>query len=182
MNNTLLKQLRQRLVSQQNILCTGNPADEFTIASGIQKVFPHANFISRSNGWDLSGDLTEFKQLIQKYTVFINASRIENGCQLRLLNAAAESLKYGHLVSIGSCTEYLTQQTDYSRAKLALQQRSLELYSYRLRTTHIVLGGLQDLNHPDWLPAETLANTIKWVLEQPFDIPIIGVEPEKDPW
>jgi hypothetical protein len=182
MNKQQLKQLRDRFMTEHRILCTGNPDREFTIASGIRKVFPQANFISLSGGWDLSGDLTEFQNLIPQYNVFINASRIENGCQLRLLNAAAEKLKYGHLFNVGSCTEYGSRSSDYSAAKLALHRRSIELYTYRLRTTHIVLGGLEDDLHPEWMPAERVANTIKWILQADFDVPVIGIEPEKDPW
>lgn len=177
-------------MSQPRILCTGNPAQKYTIANGIQQVFPDADFISMSTGYDLTftaeGSEQAFKEKIKNYNILINASFIENGAQLKVLNIANDVWKYGHVVNIGSCAEHDANYPTplYADAKQELRNRSLELYNYRFRTTHIVLGGLQNdtEQRSAWLNNLQVANTIKWVLDADFDVPLIGIEPEKDPW
>lgn len=187
MNKDRLRELRKMVMREPRILCTGNPDKEYTIAAGVRSVFPSADFISLSSGYDLINDLESFRRKIKDYNIFINASRLGNGAQLQLLNAAAEEWKYGHVINIGSSSEnHLETYPDrqYAEHKLALRKRSLELNTYRFRTTHIVLGGLRDntVERSGWLDSQQVAEAIRWILNSDFTVPIIGVEPEKDPW
>lgn len=182
-----LSELRKLATSPQRILCTGNPDREYTIASAVRALYPAADFISSSTGYDLTGDLTEFKNKLGSYNVLINASHIRPGTQLNILNACSDVWRYGHVINIGSSSEYnpdTYSSPEYARAKLALRNRSLELNTYRFRTTHIVLGGLHT-SRPgtdSWLEVAQVADVIKWVLTADFNVPIIGVEPTQTPW
>lgn len=189
MNKELLKQLRNRALSTPKILCTGNPDRLGTIAAGVRELFPSAEFVSLSAGYDLSfrtpGSLELFQERIKSYNILINSSFIENGAQEQILSATHAVWRHGHVINVGSTSESDPDnysRPEYARAKLALRRKSLSLYTYRFRTTHIVLGGIQNEQHPDWLSPVRIAGVIKWILEADFDVPIIGVEPEKDPW
>ena len=189
MNKDLLRQLRNRALKEPRILCTGNPNDPNTIAAGVQAVFPGVAFASRSTGYDLTfktaGSREYFSEQIKQYNILINSSFIANGVQEQVLLTTHQAWRHGHVINIGSASENNPDNyshPEYARAKLALRQRSLDLYTYRFRTTHIVLGGLQNTEHPEWLAPKQIAGVIKWIVEADFDVPIIGIEPEKDPW
>ena len=187
MDKEKLRELRTRYMTPQRILCTGNPDVPYTIASGVKELWPDATFVSKSLGYDL--EFTEantsdrFEQLLKQHNVFINASRLYNGAQLKLLEIANRVWKYGHVVNIGSAHEYRVDD-DYSRSKLELRKRSIALNTYRFRTTHIILGGIK--NHlperQEWMTSIEIAHCIKWVLDSPYDIPILGFEQPKTPW
>ena len=49
-----MQQLRELVMSNRMVLCTGNPDRQGSIASGIREVFPNTTFIHRSNGYDLT--------------------------------------------------------------------------------------------------------------------------------
>ena len=178
-----LKELRRRMLATPKVFCTGNPDREYSVAAGIRELYPTATFACRSAGYDLT-DIEAFKTAIKGHNIFVNASYIQPGLQLSLLNAVNEVWKFGHIVNIGSYHEDSPDDSDYAREKLALRQRSLELYTYRIRTTHVVMGGLvngQPHTHRR-LTRQQVAQTIKWVLDVDFDVPIITIEPEKEPW
>lgn len=191
MNKEKIQQLRNLALSQQRILCTGNPNCNHTIAHGIKQVFSTADFASRSTGYDLTfgsdGSEEYFKSQLKNYNILLNCSFLNNGAQLKILNIANATWKHGHVINIGSTSE---NQIDtypnraYAEHKLQLRNRSLELYNYRFRTTHVVLGGIHT-DRPEstnWLNVVQIARAIKWVIDAEFDVPIIGIEPEKDPW
>lgn len=166
------------------ILCTGNPSHN-TVARSIKKYFPTADFASRHSGYDLRMWDTEsenfFKNKIVNYNILINSSFISLGAQLKILNLTAEIWKSGHVINIGSTSEYSGRNSEfgmYSIDKKSLRDRSLQLNDKNFKTTHIIAGGLNDGNHEhkDWLNIDHLATTIKWILEQPFSVPIIGIE------
>jgi hypothetical protein len=191
MNKEQVRQLRNLALSQQRILCTGNPDRQHSIAHGIKNIFPLADFASRSTGYDLTfetaGSEDYFKSQLKKYNILLNCSFLNNGAQLKILNIANETWKHGHVINIGSTSEnYLSTypDTEYAEHKLQLRYRSLELHNYRFRTTHVVLGGIHTdcPGSENWLDTVQIARAIKWVIDADFDVPIIGIEPEKDPW
>lgn len=175
------------------ILCTGNP-NHNTVASAIAKIFPYADFASRSTGYDLTfwagGSEDYFRNQIKNYNVFINSSFICNGGQLALLEATYDEWSKnnikGHIINIGSTSEYLgvndnqvtTVYGPYSIQKRALRDRSLQLNGrFGISTSHIVAGGLNDgkPEHETWLDLTHVANTINWILKNPADIPLLEI-------
>ena len=169
------------------ILCTGNPNDS-TLAKGIKEVFPDADFIHLSVGYDLTTEqgLEKFKNKIRDYNVFINSSRIADGVQCSLLTIARQEWSEGHVFNIGSILEndfFEWFSPDDAKDKKKLRQLSLDLSSDKFKTTHIVTGGFVDRSphaHLKMNPSN-IANAIKWILEaKDFYVPIIGVE--NDHW
>ena len=166
------------------ILCTGNP-EHSTIASGIQKIFPEADFASRTTGYDLRlwdpADEEHFKQQIVKYDVFINSSFIANGAQQRLLEITYDIWTSGHVFNIGSTAEYLGRDSflpHYSAQKRSLRDVGLSMNNTNFRVTHITAGQLND-GKPEnsaGLELVKVAELIKWVVDTGNNIPIIGIE------
>lgn len=166
------------------ILCTGNP-NHNTVARSVKKYFPTADFACRETGYDLrmwdkeSEDF--FKNNIINYNILINSSFISLGAQLKILNLTADLWNTGHIINIGSTSEYSGRDSEfgmYSIDKKSLKERSMQLNSNSLKTTHITAGGLNDgkPEHRNWLDIDNIALTIEWILKQPFSIPLIGVE------
>lgn len=171
------------------MLCTGNPAHG-TVASAVKKIWPTADFASRSTGYDLRfwdlGSEHYFREQIKKYDTFINSSFICGGGQLALLEASFEEWSMlgirGTIVNIGSSAEWLgtdSQWGVYSIQKRALRDRSLQLNGKKgITTVHIVAGGLNDgkPGNENGLDLCHVAETIKWALEQPFRVPLVYIE------
>lgn len=167
------------------ILCTGNP-DHRTIASGIKKIFPYASFASRSTGFDLRMWDQEseqyFRKNIVKYNILINSSFIANGAQQKILEVTSQEWKTGHVINIGSTAEYegrkSTLPQTYCIQKRSLRDLSLSLNSKYFKTTHMIVGGINDglSGHEQWLDPIAIAEVIKYVIESKIQIPIIGVE------
>ena len=174
----------------QRVVCTGNPDDQSTLASGIKKIFPDATFIHRSNGWDLSDQSTQAQQklktLFAQHNTFINASYVNHGIQSYLLELCNQSVKYCDVFNIGSTNEYDgLGPVQYQQSKLDLRNNSLRLNSYRFQTHHIVLGGIKipsKTETQDWLDISTICEIIPWILAQPFKIPLIAIDQPKAPW
>jgi hypothetical protein len=166
------------------ILCTGNPTHA-TIASGIQKIFPEADFASRATGYDLRmwdpSDEEFFCNHIVNYNVLINSAFVSTGAQQKILELTHKCWKVGHIINIGSTAEYEGRNSFfplYSIQKRALRDLSLSMNSKYLKTTHITLGGLNDgkeENKNNLDPIE-VAKVVKWILESKLNIPIIGLE------
>jgi hypothetical protein len=171
------------------ILCTGNPSD-CTIASGIKEIYPTADFASRATSFDLRfwdpGSEDYFKLAIKNYDVFINSSFICNGGQLALLETThriwSEFNIHGHIINIGSSAEWLgidSKYGTYSIEKRALRDRSLQLNrKNRIKTSHIIAGGLNDglPGHEKWLAPSLVADTIRWILQHPCNIPLLEIQ------
>jgi len=170
------------------ILCSGNPADP-TVASAVKKIFPQAEFASRSTGYDLRfwdpGSEDHFKQQIANYNVFIG--------QLALLETThavwSKNQINGHIFNIGSVSEHLgINVTDNLYARYSIQKRSLRDRSLQLngkngiKTTHITAGGLNDglPEHSDWLNLDHIAQTIQWILQHPCTIPLIEIHAQSN--
>jgi hypothetical protein len=169
------------------ILCTGNPND-VGLAQSIRLIFPTAEFISRANGYDFFDPSTEhkFRSRLNAYDVFINYSWVGCGIQEKLLRIVAAEWSTGHVINIGSTNEdsmvLSKSEPEYTNDKLKLRQASLELNNEHFKTTHVVVGGFQATSIGSKLNMDPIkiAKTIKWVLEQDFEIPIIGVQQSSD--
>jgi hypothetical protein len=171
-----MQQLRELVMSNRMVLCTGNPDRQGSIASGIREVFPNTTFIHRSNGYDLTK--VSIKDIMSKHNCFINTAYIEHGIQLKLLNDYFESVKIGEVFNIGSTHEYdnLSKDKDYAVNKIMLRNRSLELNNYRINSIHIVLG------EKNKITPIRVAKLIKWITEQEMKFPIIGFDHPKQAW
>ena len=170
-----------------NILCTGNPND-FTIACFVKEAFPNTVFISRSNGYNL--DMTDstneklFRNKIQDFNVFINSSWV-NGNQQKLLEIVQQewsNKKNCFIINIGSNAEFDGDNffdKNYAQKKLDLRELSLSSNSKHFRTTHIILGGLQnsiDTVDDYKLKLIDVVAIIKWILNCNVRIPLISIE------
>ena len=172
--------LRDTIMSTRRVLCTGNP-NKNTIASGIKKVFPDATFIHLSNGYNLR-DMTEqdielVKQKMSEHNCFINASYLGPGTQTKLLELYTSTVKIGEVFNIGSTHEYDNLGTSaYAASKQKLRDRSLELNTYRINTTHLCVGLVEKIT------PKRIAEMILWIMQQDVKIPIIGIDQEKEAW
>lgn len=170
------------------ILCTGNPKDR-GIAQSISKIFPDADFVSRSNGFDLSFPISDtekkFKEKLKDYNVFINNAYIDYGCQERLLKIVREEWTEGNVFNIGTLEEYerwAWKEQGYTEEKRRLRELGLSLFDEQFKTTHVVVGGFQALTpgSSNTMDPVNIANSIKWILEAPFEVPIIGMQQSND--
>jgi hypothetical protein len=190
MVNNSLEQVRQKVMSTQKVLCTGNPNNPSLLAHGFQKIFPDATFIHKSNGWNLldqSSDNTQrLQEVFSKHNTFINASYIAPCVQSYLLEVCAASVKYCNVFNIGSTNEYDgLGSSEYVGSKLNLRTKSLQLNSYRFKTHHIMLGGIDRQQSPDtadWLSIDEICNIVPWILRQRFQVPLICLDQPKQPW
>jgi hypothetical protein len=165
------------------ILCTGNPKD-IGIAMEIQKLFPSATFVSRSNGYDLNTNegLEKFNNLIVNYNVLINNSFVNSNNQETLLLMARKQWISGHVFNIGSFAEYSKWKTIYPikhMEKNKLKELGLKITDENFKVTHITVGVFQSSAKTNTLLSmdpKNIANTIKWIMELKFQVPIIGIE------
>lgn len=177
------------------ILCSGNPNDQ-TVASAVRRLWPEASFASRATGYDLRfwtpGSEDFFKKTIINYHVFINSSFICGNGQLQLLETTHETWANagicGHIINIGSTAEYIGVHeangvyATYSIQKRSLRDRSLQLNGKNnIRTSHIIAGGLNDgkPENSHCLDLNYLANVIKWILDAPYDMPLLQIESKR---
>ena len=181
-------QVRNKVMQNRKVLCTGNPNRKGTIASGVKEVWPDATFIHLSNGfdfWKLAEKEDELKKLFKNHNTFINASYV-NGVQIKLLEICSENMIVGDVFNIGTTHEYDGGGSDsYKKNKVELRTKSLSLNSFRLQTCHVVMGGVDTgiEDSKDWVKPKKIAEMIKWVTEQEtIKIPIIGIDQPKQPW
>jgi hypothetical protein len=166
----------------KKILCTGNPTHP-GIARAVLSVFPEAEFVSRSYGYDLSTQLglTKFKDKVQNFDVFINNAQVVPGTQETLLRIVNDVWTTGHVFNIGSIAEYKKWEwfdPPYTEEKRRLKETSLDMCTANFKTTHMIVGGFQDQTpgHEHKLDPINIVNIIKWILECEFNVPVIGVE------
>jgi hypothetical protein len=179
--------VRNKLILQRKVLCTGNPNSSGTIASGIKEIYPNTTFIHLSKGydfWNLGNNLQSLEKLFQSHNTFINASYVK-GAQINLLDLCYKNMKFGDVFNIGSTHEYgnIGHET-YKLNKLKLRERSLELDSFRFQTCHIIVGGIDDGSptKKEQLKPIQIAELIKWITLQKFKMPLVSIESPKQPW
>jgi hypothetical protein len=188
---TKLTEIRHRLMADRKVLCTGNPNDLSTLASGFKKIFPNITFIHQSAGWDLTDQSDSAKSklitLFSQHNTFINASYIAPGIQTNLLTLCHQSVKHCDVFNIGSTHEYDgLGSAEYQKSKLSLQAKSLQLNTYRFQTHHIIVGKIHkklDLDDSDnAIAIDTICSIIPWIIQQPFKVPLICIDQPKLPW
>jgi hypothetical protein len=164
------------------ILSTGNP-NVIGIARAVAQIFPNVDFISLSAGYDLASQdgQEKFRSIIKNYNVFVNISRLPNASQEKLLKIAHEEGMKGHVFNIGSIAEYKRWEWhnhNYTAEKRQLRETSLDLCTEFFKTTHIIVGGFQDYqdSNPNRMDPIEIVKIIKYVLESPVNIPVIGIE------
>ena len=164
------------------ILCTGNP-NKVGITKAVVETFPDVDCIHLSNGYDLvtAEGQEKFKSIIKNYNVFINVSQLSNGAQEKLLKIAHKSGMKGHVFNIGSIAEYKRWEwydANYTAEKRRLRETSLDLCSEMFKTTHVVVGGFRDSSKDniERMDPVEIVKIIKYILESPINIPIVGVE------
>lgn len=164
------------------ILCTGNP-NKGTIAHAICEVFPNAEFVYLSAGYDFTttDGLYKFREKLKNYNVFINSSRIDIGVQIKLLKIASETPCIKNVFNIGTVLEHTYfnwLDPLVAEDKLKLRDMSLDLCCNQFRTTHLIVGGFKDESPNKELKMDPIhiANAIKWILHSDFHVPIIGIE------
>lgn len=184
-----LEKFRAQLMSSRSILCTGNPDNPYTIASGIRKLYPTTTFIHKSNGWNLTDPTLsdKLKQQFSKHNTFINASYINAEVQPRLLKLCAESVKFCDVVNIGSTHEYDGGGLEeYQNSKRHLRESSLALNTFRFKTYHVVLGLIRNSDKEfdgEPLTIDEICSKIQWLLEEKaLNIPLITFDNPKRPW
>ena len=175
-----------KLNTIMKILCTGNPdsTSKQTIANGVRQVFPEADFAHPGTGYDLQFTTPEsinfFKNQIIKYDVFLNCSYIKQCDQLMFAyHSFLHCKKPNYVINIGSSIEYEgvhTKHWQYRLDKLTLRDTSMEICSPEFSSTSLTCYGINDgIKHPAGLNVLHIAQTMKWILEQEFVVPIISM-------
>ena len=162
------------------IFCTGNPKRK-TIAYALNADLS----ASLSSGWDFTNNDTieKFKQTIVEYNVFVNSAFVLPGVQQTLMNLCYQEWMRtnvrGHIVNIGTTLENTDDQGDYSTSKRSLKAQSMLLSDQTgisgVKTSYIVLGGLGE----DACKPSDIAQAIRWIVSQPYRIPVIQIESVK---
>jgi len=185
-----MNNLRQKIFQKRKVICTGNPDRLGTIASAVKQKFPDATFISKSAGYDLS-DIDQnlihrLTNTFKNHNTFVNASYIAPYAQSKLLEICNQSLKFCDVFNIGSTHEYDNLgHEEYRLSKLDLRNKSLELNTYRFRTSHIIVGGINKYNDPstdNWIDPEEICELVVWITNQRFGVPIISIDQPKQAW
>jgi hypothetical protein len=163
------------------VLCTGNPSHR-GIAMSVKEWFPDADFVSRTNGFDLTtlDGINKLKYILPKYNLIINNAYIAPGMQCRILDLINEVGVTGYVFSIGSVAEFKTVRhytPEYGLEKEQLRNRSIELLSPTLKTTHIIVSGFQDQQSTSdfKMSANEIVKSIQWVLDSTYAVPCISV-------
>lgn len=166
------------------ILCTGNP-EHIGIAQEIKKIFPDADFISRSNGYDLSTPegIDKLKEILKNYNVFINNAHIGRNVQSLILSIIRTEWTMGHVFNIGTIDEYkkwLPANPENYKEANELKELGLLLTDENFKVTHMTVGAFKSSSKPQGIKygmdPKHIALTINWVLNADFQIPVIGVE------
>lgn len=167
------------------ILCTGNPTRGITYQ--LSTILPDIDFISRSNGYDLTTieGIDKFKEIISNYNIFINHSQLIPGVQCELLTIAHESWDYGQVINIGSILEleeWAWYDTETHIDKNKLKKLSINLNSERFKSTHLTVGGLakDNTNDNQRLSSLQVANVIKYIIDSNIHIPLMQIENTND--
>lgn len=162
------------------IFCTGNPAHK-TIAYVINP----DRYASLSTGYDFTTEksLAQFANEIEDYAVFVNSAFVAPGIQEQLMLTChkvwmQQDIK-GHIVNIGTTLENTDNTSPYNKSKKKFRKQSLQLSDDTgisgVKTTYVVLGGIGE----DMCDIQHIGSTIKWIIKQPFRIPIIQIESVK---
>lgn len=176
------------------MLVSGNA--KFGIAKELEKIYPDANFASRSTGFDLTttDGQSLFADISQHHDIIIINSALWKFNQTVLLDTVYKKLierkKSPRIICIGSTTDRVKNGKAwlYNAEKKALRDYCNTLaiggvWSNVPKVTYISFGTLSNNQekHPDrtCLDIKKAASYIKWVINQPKDINIneISLDP-----
>ncbi len=182
-------------IMEKTVVVSGNR--EYGLAKALEKVFPTAQFYSRSqNNFDLSkyDDRIKFAELSLNYDVYISCSCLSQFRQTLLLEKVykkwREVHKKGYIICLGSTADTPVKGTEwiYPIEKKALKAycRNLSLASLGghgnkpsgIRITYVSPGYLDtpkaNEKHPDIkkINLNYLAETILWLTQQPPQVNI----------
>lgn len=166
-----------------NIICTGNP-HKLGLPKSVRERFPQAKFAHFSNGFDLT-DFKKFSKEIINYNVFMNYSSFNETIQIDLLQLAVKNWEEnnvnGHIFNFGSIIEYeflkkINQK--YHDQKINLRNTSIDFCSEKIKTTHIIIGGIQceASFHNDKLDCKNIVDIIEYILNFQYHIPLVSIE------
>ena len=179
------------------MLIAGNK--NYGLGEALYKLFPSAEFISRSSGHDLTSRQEQewFAKQSLDHNQIIICSALYNFNQTVLLDlvykSCAENNHTPHIICIGSTTDRLSDGKPwmYNAEKKALRDycNTLALggvWKDRPKITYVSLGTMSNNQHkhPDrkCLDIDSAAEYIKWICEQPKNINIneISIDPMQD--
>jgi hypothetical protein len=170
------------------ILCTGNP-EHIGIAQEIKKLFPDADFISRTNGYDLStpDGINKLKSILKNYNVFINNAHVGRNTQSLILSIVRGEWSAGHVFNIGTSDEYakwLPAHPENYKEKNELKELGLSMTDENFKVTHVTVGAFKSSAKPRGIKysmdPKHIASTISWAMNAEFQIPVVGVEQIND--
>jgi len=148
----------------------------------VKEWFPHADFVSRTNGFDLTtlDGIIKLKSILLDYNLIINSAYIAPGMQCKILDLINEVGVTGYVFSIGSVAEFKTVRhytPEYGLEKEQLRDRSIELLSPTLKTTHVTVSGFQDQKSTSdfKMSAGEIIKCIQFVLDSNYAVPCISV-------
>ena len=179
------------------ILVSGNP--NFGLAQALHKIYPNAQFCSKSTGYDLVKyeGRTQFAEQSINYDVIIINAALWQFQQTVLLDAVYKALveakKQAHIVVIGSTTDRVKNGKAwlYNAEKKALRDYSNTLaiggvWGNKPKISYISFGTLSNNQHkhPDrrCMNIDQAADYIKWLIDQPKYVNIneISIDPMQD--
>jgi hypothetical protein len=179
------------------MIVTGNPNQG--LAHSIHKLYPDAQFVSRSTGIDLTdnNDMDQFAQQAAEHSEIIINSALWRFHQTVLLDLVYKACKTAnndaHIVCIGSTTDRTSKGTSwmYNAEKRALADycNSLGLigvWHSGPKVTLISFGTLSNNQHkhPDrtCMDIDVAAEYIKWVLDQPtgYCVNSLSIDPVQE--
>jgi len=160
------------------------------LGQAIYNNFPDSIGLSRSNGYDISirENYDKIVDQVKQCNVFINCAQTKFH-QTELLMHVAHYWK-GKIINIGSQAKYsvLTGSGElcdhYSVEKNALNLANDRLFLNGYDSCIINFGDLENLQitqSTDKLPFDYCVNVIKWVLDQPYRIKQLDIEPAWKP-
>ena len=176
------------------MIITGNREEK--LAGALAKLYPDAEFVSRTTGFDLSTKLDQERlaEIVCEHEVFINCAALYKFNQTTLLNIVYQKCvleKHNcHIINIGSTTDRVKKGGAwlYNAEKKALRDYSNTLglngvWASGPKLTYVSLGTLSNNadKHKDrkCLNIDTAAQYIKWIVDQPRNVCIneISIDP-----
>ena len=173
------------------MLVIGNK--EYGLAESIAKLYPHAEYYSRSSGYNM-GKRDVRQQASEKsldHDVVILCSALGDFSQVLLAEAIAKEWvknnHQGYLIAVGSSADTPVKGSQWI---YPVEKRALRAYMRQLsqacssdtppacKTTYIAPGNMhtprQDEKMPDTLKLDTdyVAGVIKWLIDQPHNVNI----------
>lgn len=167
------------------MIITGN--NNTGVSGALAKLYPNAEFVSRSTGYDLSTkvDQERLAEAVCNHNVFVNCAALYKFNQTTLLNIVYHKCvleKHNcHIINIGSTTDRVKKGGAwlYNAEKKALRDYSNTLglngvWASGPKISYISFGTLSNNaeKHPDrkTIDIDTAAEYIKWIVDQPKHI------------